>query len=180
MKRSVGDVKYVLVLSAMVAGCALMAGCSADPHKGYSFGTGFPKDVKSVSVPVFKNTSTTPGLETMVTESVIKELQRSSGLKVTAQEGADTVLRGAITDVEMRRLSVRSGTGLIQELAYQITVDFDWKDERSGAMLTSRRKFTATDTFVPATGVGERIETGQQAAAARLARDLVGELRAGW
>lgn len=169
---------------AKAVACVLLAAglgaCSADPHKGYSFGTGFPADVKSVSVPIFKNTSTTPGLETVVTEAVIKEMQRSTGLKVTAQEGADTVLRGAITDVQMRRLSVRSGTGLIQELAYQITVDFDWKDERSGAMLTSRRKFTATDTFVPATGVGERIETGQQAAAARLARDLVGELRAGW
>ena len=89
----------VVMVTASVLLAAGLGACSADPHKGYSFGTGFPADVKSVSVPIFKNTSTTPGLETVVTEAVIKEMQRSTGLKVTAQEGADTVLRGAITDV---------------------------------------------------------------------------------
>ncbi len=156
------------------------SGCAPDPRSGYSFGTGFPADVHSVSVPIFGNSSTTPGLEVEVTEGIIKELQRASGLKVTSGGGADTSIRGVITKVEMKRLSVRSGTGLIQELAYQITVDFDWKDDRTGALLTSRRNFTATDTFVPATGVGERIETGQHAAAQRLAHDIVSELRGTW
>ena len=131
-------------------------------------------------MPIFRNASTTPGIEADVTEAIIKELQRAGGMTITTSQGADTTLTGVITDVRMKRLSVRSGTGLVQELAYQITVDFDWKDERSGKLLTSRRDFVATDTFVPATGVGERIDTGRLAATGRLARDLVNELRGAW
>ena len=171
-------VRAIAVAAGLAA--ATLAGCSSDPHSGYSFGTGFPEGVKSVTVPIFGNGSTTTGIETEVTEAVIKELQRASGMAVTGAGSADSTLKGTITNVQMKRLSVRSGTGLVQELAYQITVDFEWKDERSGKVLTSRRDFTATDTFVPATGAGERIETGQHAAVARLARDLVSELRAGW
>jgi len=164
--------------ACMVAG--LVAGCASDSRQGYAFGTGFPADIKSVSVPIFRNASTTPGIEADVTEAIIKELQRAGGMTITTSQGADTTLTGVITDVRMKRLSVRSGTGLVQELAYQITVDFDWKDERSGKLLTSRRDFVATDTFVPATGVGERIDTGRLAATGRLARDLVNELRGAW
>lgn len=169
----------ILALAASIPATLLVA-CASDSRKGYAFGTGFPADVKSVSVPIFRNASTTPGIEADVTEAIIKELQRAGGMTITAAQGADTTLTGVITDVRMRRLSVRSGTGLIQELAYQITVDFDWKDERSGKLLTSRRDFVATDTFVPATGVGERIDTGRLAATGRLARDLVNELRGAW
>ncbi|MEI7657964.1 MAG: LPS assembly lipoprotein LptE [Phycisphaerae bacterium] len=168
-----------LALAACLPACLLVA-CASDARQGYAFGTGFPADVKSVSVPIFRNASTSPGIEADVTEAIIKELQRAGGMTITSAQGADTTLTGVITDVRMKRLSVRSGTGLIQELAYQITVNFDWKDERTGKVLTSRRDFVATDTFVPATGVGERIDTGRLAATSRLARDLVNELRGGW
>ena len=159
-----------------------LGGCAADPRSGYSFNTTFPKDVQTVAVPIFQNTSTTVGVEAEVTEAIIKELQRQSSMKVVGTEGsgADSLLRGVITNVQMRHLSVRAATGLIQELSYQITIDFDWKDERTGKLIVSRRNFTATDTFVPATGVGEPIEVGQHATAQRLGRDVVNEMRSAW
>lgn len=160
-----------------------MVGCASDPRSGYSTSTTFPEDVSTISVPIFKNTSTTVGIEAGVTEAIIKELQRQSGMRVVSGDGgggADSRLRGVITQVQLRKMSVRSGTGLVQELAYQITVDFDWKDERNGKVLVSRREFTATDTFVPATGVGERIEVGLNATTQRLAKDIVNEMRSAW
>jgi len=93
---------------------------------------------------------------------------------------ADSDLVGIITSAEMQRLSLDSQTGLAQELAVQITVDFDWRDRRSGKLLSSRRNFTATDTFVPARQTGERLEVGQTSAAQRLAKELVADLRADW
>lgn len=170
----------VIVMIQLLGGTL---GCASDPRSGYSTSTTFPEDISTVSVPVFKNTSTTAGIEAGVTEAIIKELQRQSGMRVVSGEGgggADSRLRGVITQVQLRKLSVRSGTGLVQELAYQITVDFDWKDERTGKVLVSRREFTATDTFVPATGVGERIEVGLNATTQRLARDIVNEMRSAW
>lgn len=174
----------VILRSAAIVSCSLLVcGCASDPRSGYSLATTFPADVKTVSVPVFKNQSTTPGLEVEVTEAVIKEIQRATSVRVVTPgpgASADASLKGVVTDVNLRRLSVRSGTGLIQELGYQVTIDFDFRDERDGKILTSRRNFTATDTFTPATGVGEKIEAGQRGAAQRLAKDLVNELRAGW
>ncbi len=169
----------VLMLTAML----MVPACASDPRRGYSLATTFPEDVKTVSVPVFKNYSTTPGIEVELTEAIIKEIQRSTSVRVVtpgAGTSADASLRGVVTDVNLRRLNVRSGTGLIQELGYQISVDFDFRDERDGKVLSSRRNFVATDTFTPATGVGEKIEAGQRGATQRLAKDLVSELRAGW
>ncbi len=154
--------------------------CSSNPRQGYSFATTMPEGVTSVQVPVFENYTFDVGLEAELTEAVIKELQRSSGVKVVQGGGADSTLRAAITRSEMRRLTLERGTGLVQELALTITIDFDWKDNRNGRILTSRRNYAASDTFVPAQPTGERIDTGRHAAVQRLAKDLVAELRGDW
>lgn len=163
----------------IVAALMLHAGCASDPRQGYSSKSTFPEDIRTVSVPIFRNYSTTPGIEAEVTEAIIKEIQRSTPMKVVSS-GGDSTLTGVITGSELRRLSVRSGTGLVQELAVQITVDFDWRDTRRGEMLVSRRGYTVSDTFVPAVGVGERLESGQHSAAQRLAKDMVSEMRGAW
>lgn len=168
-------------VSLLAAAVLLPAGCASSPKQGYSFQTAFPTDVSTVAVPIFRNLSTNVGIEAELTEAVIKELQRSSELRIVSdQSTADSTLAAVITQAGLRKLNVRSGTGLVQELAYQITVDFEWRDERRGKALTSQRNFTGTDTFVPATGVGERLETGQHATIQRLARDMVAQMRSGW
>lgn len=168
----------------VATGCVILAvgiaACHSDPSRGYSFASTFPEGVNSISVNVFENQTFAVGLERDVTEAVIKELQRSTPLLVVRAGSADSDLVGIITSAEMQRLSLDSQTGLAQELAVQITVDFDWRDRRSGKLLSSRRNFTATDTFVPARQTGERLEVGQTSAAQRLAKELVADLRADW
>lgn len=170
------------VLSSCLCAFVLMipAGCSSDPRRGYSFASTYPAGVKSVRVPVFENNTYEIGLESQVTEAVIKEMQRSSGLKVVQAADADSTLRAVITRAEMRRLSTGRGVGLVQELGVIVSVDFEWVDNRSGKVLLSRRGFAAADNFVPARPTGERLETGQRGAVQRLARDLVSELRMAW
>lgn len=153
--------------------------CSTSPSQGYSFATTFPENIRTVQVPVFENYTFDVGLEAELTEAVIKEFQRLSGIRVT-QGGADTTLKAAITDSKLRRLTLDRRTGYVQELALTITLDYDWKDNRTGEVLSSRRNFAASDTFIPARPSGERIDAGRHAAVQRLARDLVAELRAGW
>lgn len=166
-----------VLMAALLAG---LAGCASDPTRGYSFAETMPPDVKTVSIPVFENYTYDLGLEALVTEAVIKELQRSTPLKVVSHGAADSELKGIITKSELRRLSVQQKTGFSQELGVIITVDFDWKDVRSGEVISSRRDFAAADTFVPANPSGERLDTGRVGAASRLARDLVWELRSNW
>lgn len=172
--------RVALGLTLASAVSLVSLGCASDPARGYSFASTTPSTVRSVAIPVFQNNTFEMGLEAELTEAIIKEIQRSPGLVVAGQDSADTLLTGLITSAELRRISLDSRTGLAQELSYTITVDFDWKDRRGGRVLTARRSFAATDTFVPGGPTGEPLATGRRGAAQRLARDIVAQLQADW
>jgi hypothetical protein len=169
-----------------LAACACVAlaalgGCSTDPRAGYSFTqNSSPAPVASVAVPIFRNETNFPGVEQQLTEAVIKQVQGNTTMRVVQSSRAQSALTGIIRNVEMRRISLDSTTGLVQELAFVVTVDFEWRDARSGEVLVARRNFSAADTFVPARPTGERIEVGRQAAVERLARDIVSQMRSAW
>jgi hypothetical protein len=129
---------------------------------------------------MFQNPTYVRGLEVELTDAIVKEIQRSTPWRVTRDENANASLTGTLTDQKLRRLSTGRESGLVQEVMVQLTVDFDFKDRRTGKTLVSRKNFAAADTFIPATGVGERIEAGQHSAVERLARDIVAELRSSW
>lgn len=167
----------LLALGSLLAS---LAGCAADPSQGYSFQSTYPSGVRTISVPIFDNYSFDTGVEVELTDAIIKELQRSTELKVVQGGSAESQLKGVVTKSQLRRLSIQRGSGYVQEVAVTLTVDFDWKDTRTGRLLTSRRQFAASDSFVPVPGSGERIETGRHGAVQRLARDIVGEMRESW
>jgi hypothetical protein len=168
--------------SALLLCCAsaLSLSCASDPSQGYSFSSTYPKGIRTVTIPIFDNYTFTPGLEVQLTEAIIKELQRSSGVRVSTAEQSDSRLHGVITGVQLRKLSLEHTTGMVQEQAVQLTVNFEWRDNRTGKTLVSRQNFSASDTFVPARPVGERVEVGQEATIQRLARDIVSEMRSAW
>jgi hypothetical protein len=158
---------------------ASLFACTSDPRKGYAFSSLADRPASTVRVDMFRNNTFTPGLEQHLTEAIIKHVQSETPMRVVQGPQAQSTLTGVITDVQLRSMSRDPTTGLVQELAVQITVDFDWKDAR-GQTLVARRRYAATDTFVPAGATREVIETGEHAAVERLARDLVHELRAAW
>lgn len=163
-----------------IAAAMNLTACAKDPRLGYAATSTFDASVSSVSVPIFRNMTATPGIEQVLTDSVIKQIQGNTPMRVVQSGQAASTLSGVITDVRMRRISANNVTGLVQELAVQITVDFEWRDNRSGEVIKARRNFSAADSFVPSRPTGETLELGENAAAQRLARDLVNELRGSW
>jgi len=164
-----------------VGGIALTPGaCASDPSKGYAFSSTFDENVQSVAVPIFRNETTSRGLEVRLTEAVIKQIQRRTPWHIASTERADTSLVGTITGVDLAVLSDDPRTGLAQEQAVQITIRFQWRDNRSGDILVSRDKFTASSVFSPAREVGDRIELGQREAIEELANDVISQLRSSW
>lgn len=157
-----------------------LGGCASDPTQGYSFNSSFDSSVRTVFVPTFQNSTYTRGIESELTEAIVKEIQRSTPWRVTGESDAQTTLSGSITDTRLRELSFGRDTGYSQELDFEITTEFSWKENRSGKVLAARKNFIAADTFTPARGVGERIESGQHGAVQKLARDIVAELRSRW
>ena len=173
----------VLVLG-LVGLCGLLtaglAGCSADPTRGYSFNAPHDATVRTISVPIFTNETYSSGFEVRLTEAIIKELQRATPWRVVGSANAATTLTGSVDSIEMTRLTSRRKTGLIQEQALRVAVSFHWVDNRTGEPRVSRKNFTAISSFIPHRGVGEPIEIAEASVVRELARDIVAELRSDW
>lgn len=158
----------------------LQGACASDPSKGYSFAPAHDHDIKTIAVPILDNETFSTGTELLLTEAIIKAIQQTTPWRVTSSAAADSTLTGTITKVGFNRLSRTPGTGLAQEVALELAVDFDWTDNRSGRVIASRRSFSAVATFIPDRGVGERLEVGQFGAIDELARRIVDTLRDDW
>ncbi len=165
---------------AVAMGSVLAGGCASNPSEGYAFGWTHSSDVRSIAVPMFDNNTFSTGTEFELTEAIISEIQRSTPWVVVAPERADTTLAGVLARESATTLSTTPGVGLVQENALTMTVDFTWRDNRSGEVLVSRKSFSAVGTYIPARGTGERREIAQRQAIRELARDIVAELRADW
>jgi hypothetical protein len=164
-----------LVICALLVAVGHLSGCA-----GYSFSSAHPQDVQSVSVHIFENRTFTTGIEVELADALIKELQRSTPYVVVSSGDANTRLTGAITDARLRQLTVARQTGMVEEMAVDLIVSFDWVDARTGEPLVRRANFRAVETFVPARPSAERVELGRHAAVQEMARSIVAELRSRW
>lgn len=164
----------------MFLSLALLAGCSSDPSVGYANVSPHDSDVRSVSIPIFNNITQQHGTETRLTQALMRRVQRSTPWRLSAGTAADTTLTGSIVAVELERMGQDRVTGLGNEMAVDIAVDFRWVDNRTGESIVARRNFRGSATFVPAQGVREPIEIGLQGAIEALADGIIAELRTEW
>lgn len=170
-----------IVLAAMLAVLlAALPGCAASPSQGYAFESTFDESIQSVAVPVFRNETTSRGIEVTLTEAVQKQIQQRTPWHLSPADWADTTLVGVVTGSTLRAISDDPETGLVQEQAVQITIRFEWRDNRTGDVLVARDGYTASAIFHPSRAVGERLELGQRTAIDELAGDLVSEMRSAW
>jgi hypothetical protein len=176
----IGRVMTVACMAAALSLAWCAGGCSSNPREGYAFSPSYREDIRSVSVPMWKNDTYSYGLEAELTAAITSEIQRATPWRVTDPEAAQTSLTGRIVSVELRRVTTGRDTGLVETQAVEITVEFEWRDNRTGRALVARRGFRASENFVPAGEYRERLAVGENAAIQRLARDVVGELRSSW
>jgi hypothetical protein len=136
--------------------------------------------VSTVAVPIFINKSFQRDVEFELTDALIKEIESRTPYKVTSEASADTIVLGQIQAVELDQLSKSRLTGLSEEVIVSVTIDFQWKDLRSGKVLVDRRAFAGHGLFVPSRPSTEPIELGKFAAVHQLASDIVAEMRSDW
>ena len=169
----------IRALAISLLACLTLSGCASDPSQGYSFASTFDESIKSVAIPVFRNETTSRGLEIQLTESLIKELQTRTPWHIAPTDRADTTLVGVITDTGLAALS-DDRTGLVQEQAVRITIRFEWRDNRSGDIIVARDGYSAVAVFSPNQKIGDRIELGQRSAIEELAHDVISQMRSSW
>lgn len=181
MRRLRAGVKALAMASIL-----LLSGCgynqSGSPNNalegGYTWNSLYREDVQTVAVPIFTNQDFRRGVEFRLTEAIIKQLEAHAPYKVVPRERADTILEGQITKISTATLSRDWYTNLPREQMIVITVDFIWKDLRTGQILVQRKGLEQQATYYPSLAEGEFV--GGQEAIERFAMNIVQELQADW
>ncbi|MEM9295269.1 MAG: LPS assembly lipoprotein LptE [Planctomycetota bacterium] len=174
--KGVGGPRSRGVWAAVLAARAVtLSGCA-----GYTTQEVYPEQYQSVAVPVLENRTARVGAERAVTEALIKEIEQRTPYRVTSPGTAQTLLTGTLVGLEDDLLSRTRVGGVPQELETTVTIDFVWRDLRTGEVLVSRSGFSAVGRYSPTRQLGERPEIGLSAAVQQLARDVVSSLRKDW
>lgn len=155
------------------------------PGCGYTVGSPFSQEIRSVYVPAFTNLSNRRGIEYQLTEAVQKQIQQRSHFRLVKEPQADTKLTGRIVDY---RKSVLGNTRNSdpRELQMNLHAEVIWEDLRTGQILAQQRipitpemvHLTAQSEFAPE--VGQSMATANNDAVSRLARDIVNMMEAPW
>jgi hypothetical protein len=160
----------------------LLAGCAS-----YQLGPQnlYPAHIRTVHVPVFQSDSFRRGLGELLTEAVVKEIERRTPYKVAGPEAADSVLVGRILADDKSVLS-ENQFDEPRQLAFGLQVEITWTDAAGGAVLGSAAvpvtplaaQITEAEVFIPE--AGQSISTAQQEAIRDLARQIVNQMEAWW
>ncbi len=94
-----GNAKHYILIFAVL----LIAGGCGYRYAGQA--TALPEAIRSIAIPVFKNDSTEPGIEAVVTRAVIEKFERDGRLRVTSRENADAALNGTIEIYTLRPIA---------------------------------------------------------------------------
>ena len=173
--------------AAMLA-CLAPCGCGyqwsntgggfAPAGPGHEWNGLYRQDVKTVAVPIFANRTYYRGVEFNLTKAIVNQIESRTPYKVVPREEADTILEGEVINAGVHYQSRSQTNGLPQEQLFFLSVNFTWKDLRSGQQLTVRHAFEQTSPYYPT--LGEDQFAGSQDAIERLGLAIVEELQANW
>jgi hypothetical protein len=165
----------------VVLGGLLTAGCgygSSAKEDQYRWASVYRQDVQTIAVPIFHNTTFTRGIEMDLTKAVIQQIETATPYKVLPRERADAVIEGEIVNAGLSTLSSDTNSAIPQEQILSLSVNFVFKDLRTGQVFADRRNFEQTATHYPTLGEGQFVS--RQQAVERLAVAIVQELQADW
>ena len=138
--------------------------------------THLPPDVKTLSVPVFATRTVFNGMETPMTEAVIREFVTRTRLRVTPKtdENSDAVLHGTILKESVTPLTYNTATQ--QSSSYLITVTLAVTvNDRDGKMLYENQNYVYREQYQATTNLPTFLEE-DPAAVQRLSSDFARQL----
>jgi hypothetical protein len=132
------------LLSLILAVCWL-SGCA-----GYTLGPippTFMKGIHRVAVPVFRNDTISPNIETLATTVVIRQLQQDGTYQITGADRADALVLGTILSVA--RTKARSLQGnVLASSEFNLLITLNFRIEKVGTHeLLGQRNIAGTSSF---------------------------------
>jgi hypothetical protein len=111
---------------------ACLAGCTGETTiLGYHFGSRARPDVKTVRVPIFRNTTYFRDIEYELTQAVIKRIQDTTPYKVITDGPADAQLTGVIR-VGLGHVGIQNELNEARSRDFTLAVEVTFMDTRSG------------------------------------------------
>ena len=179
-KRKIRISGLVCLVSCVVSLAAFFSGC------GYTQKTVLPQDIKTLYVETVKNKiplekvyAYVPGLEMMITNAVIRRLERDGNLKIVSREKADAILHTDLTlfDQEGVRFSTLERA---EEYRLFVVVAMKLVDAKTGLVIWEEPNFSGdSEYFVSGVRSISRSEAADRAVE-RLARNLVDRIVEDW
>lgn len=156
--RGAFKIRSLLLLSS----CCLL---STLPGCGYTLAQSFNRDIKTVAVPIFENTTNRRGLEFQLTEAVQSEITKRTPYRLAKGLEADTRLTGKIVGF---RKDVLGETRYDdpRELQISMMVEVRWEDLRTGQLLAQQEIPLSPDAIPLSTQSEMAPEIGQSLATA--------------
>ncbi len=170
--------KKALSALAVLALASSLGGCL-----GYRLGDVKPstlKGVNKIAVTTFRNNTYLPRVESLVTNTVIKQLQQDGTFQISSIDQADAILEGVVSGIG--RGPVRSVRGnVLATTEFNLTVTVSWTlKKKDGTPLVGPGAISGGTSFF----VGSDVTTDERQAIPLAAEDLavrlVSQLTEGW
>ena len=157
--------KLLAVSGWLLAVGVAMCGCSSS----YSWRSAVPEDVRTGTVPTFRNESTVSEVGALASRQLLREFQREGTFKVRTSGEAAIEVQGVIKSVTpMQAAYNRRAGGRVVAYDLGATAVISVIDKRTRKVLVDNRKYVANATFT----AGQDRTTAVRDASGRLMDDL--------
>ena len=154
-----------LSILPIVTAVIFASGCGTT----YSWRPSVPDDMRTVSVPSFRNESNVQELGAVITRQVLREFQREGTFAIRGSGDAALEVQGIVKDAGANATAYDRRSGLrIASYEMSATVIVSVIDKKAGRVLVDNKPYRATATFA----AGQDLSTAQRDASGRLAEDL--------
>ena len=150
---------------SLVLGVLCIAGCATD----YSWRSGVPEEMRTVSVPTFRNESNVNELGAVATRQILREFQREGTFGIRTAGDAALEIQGTVKSASFDTVAYdRRIHGRLSASEFRAVAEVSVIDKRGGKVLVDNRKYVATTAFTSR----EDRTTAMRDASGRLADDL--------
>ena len=155
------------ILPIALAAFAL-AGCA-----GYRWTSPVPSDMRTVSVPTFRNESDVVEIGAVATRQVLREFQREGTFRIAAREDCAIEIQGVLKDASQHTIAYERKTGLrTREHSLSVVAEVSFINRKTGQVLVDNRRYRARTTFL----ANDDVLTAQRDASGRIAEDLARQI----
>ena len=139
---------------------------------GYGYGTrgNLPDHIKTVAVPIFKNRTLEPGVE-----SVVNAFSSGGRVRVVPLAEADAILEGEVVGYSLEGLAF-DRSAIVRAYRLRLTLNVEFRDVKRSAMLWRQEGLQETSDFQVEGTVSDTVARGQGAvlqAATEIGRKVV-------